>query len=66
MLFRKRHDGAVRCAGIGAFTWVIRAERADGPQGTEANGDELMASEPWSIATASGSLVVPGIWKISD
>jgi hypothetical protein len=25
---------------------LTRAKRADGPQGTEANGDELMASEP--------------------
>ena len=44
----------------GAKSDFGRAQAADGPQGTEAAGDELTASEPWSVATASG-----GVWGLA-
>jgi hypothetical protein len=42
--------GAVRCVMTTAKTDLTRAEAAEGPQGSEATGDELMTSEPWSVS----------------
>ena len=48
--------GAVRCVVTTAKADLTRAKAAEGPQGSEAAVDELMTSEPWSIATANGGI----------
>ncbi len=48
MLYSKRHDESGAMRSDWANIDLTRAEAADGPQGSEAAGDELMASPPTS------------------
>ena len=48
--------GAVRCAVPATKNDLTRAEAADGPQGSEAAGDELMTREVGPLGRANGAV----------
>jgi len=53
-LYASGMTGAVEYAVPATKSGLTRAEEGDGPQGSEANGDELMTSEVGHLWPANG------------